>query len=372
MISRFSKSLLLATIAAAPLVSPAMAEDYDEAALLAAAKSEPALSVFDSTGKIKKQAAAFAKKFGLETTGTKIKAAANIKVVVSEAKAKNVQSDVVIISDVPAATAQLLEPGYTKTYLPSDMVAKIPETYRNPLVVSNSPVVWSYNTALNDSCPVDNIWALTEPEWKGHIAMPDPQAKSLYTDWFNQLATHHDDVIKAAYEAHFGKPLKTDLDSATAAFVAALAANNPLLTNSDSDVASAVGAPDTKENFIGIMSTAKYRENKNGMKLGICASMQPMVGFLYPKFMMMTAGSDSPNASKLFMHYMLTDEGWAPQGIDGKMSTNSDIKVPASEPSGFSAYLDHMLRYDVATSKSDWDARQDWQDLWALARAGQL
>ncbi|RBO78447.1 ABC transporter substrate-binding protein [Marinomonas aquiplantarum] len=368
MIRNIPSLLLVGTLAS----TSAFAEDFDLNALVKAAKSEPALSVYDSTGKIKKQAKAFAKKYGIETTGTKIKAGASIKMVLSETKANNVKSDVVIISDVPAASAQLLSNSFTYSYLPEDMKSKIPAQFSNPLVVSNSPVVWSYNTALNDSCPVDNIWALTDPEWKGHVTMPDPLNKSLYTDFFNQFAMHHDKLIADAYQAHYGKPLKTNLDSATAAFVVALAKNQPLLTNSDGDVASAVGAPDTKENFIGIMSSAKYRENKNGMKLGICASMKPMVGMLYPKFMMITKGTDSPNAAKLFVHYMLTGEGFKPQAIDGKISTNIDNKIPAVEPSGVAAYLDQLIKYNPASAQDDWASRQDWQDLWALARAGQL
>ncbi|SBS32693.1 hypothetical protein MAQ5080_02328 [Marinomonas aquimarina] len=367
MIRKISSLLLVGTLA-----STANAEKFDLDALIEAAKAEPPLSVYDSTGKIKKQAEAFAKKYGIETTGTKIKAGANIKMVVSEAKANNVRSDVVIISDVPAASAQLLKTGYTYSYVPEDMADKIPSQFRSPLVVSNSPVVWSYNTALNDTCPVDNIWALTDPEWKGHVSMPDPLNKSVYTDFFNQISMHHDQVIADAYEAHYGKPLKTDLNNATEAFVAALAANQPLLTNSDSDVAAAVGAPDSSENFIGIMSSAKFRENKNGMKLGICDTIKPMTGLLYPKFMMITKGTDSPNAAKLFVHYMLTEEGYAPQAIDGKISTNIDNKIPAQEPSGVASHLDELLKYDTTTAQDDWASRQEWQDLWALARAGQL
>lgn len=368
MIRKISSLLLVA----GTMASTVHAETFDLEALIEAAKSEPPLSVHDSTGKIKEQAEAFAKKYGLEATGTKIKAGANINLVVSETKANNVRSDVVIISDVPAASAQLLQTGYTFSYLPESMESKIPSQYRNPLVVSNSPVVWSYNTALNETCPVDNIWALTDPEWQGNVAMPDPLNKSLYTDFFNQMAMHHDQAIADAYESHYGKPLITELNNATEAFVAALAANQPLLTNSDGDVANAVGAPDSTENFIGIMSSAKYRENENGMKLGICDTMKPMTGLLYPKLMMITEGTDSPNAAKLFVHYMLTEEGYAPQAIDGKISTNIDNQIPAGEPSGVASHLDQLLKYNTTTAQDDWASRQNWQDLWALARAGQL
>ncbi|WP_138466169.1 ABC transporter substrate-binding protein [Poseidonocella sp. HB161398] len=365
-------TLATALLFSTALAAPVLAGGFDEAALLAAAKSEPALTVYDSTGKIREQAEAFAAKYGLEATGIKSKAAATIKIVAGEAQAENVQADVVLVSDLPAATAQLIEPGYAASYLPEDMAAKIAPGLQSPLIVSREPVVWTYNTALNDACPVDNIWALTEPAWQGRVSMPDPLAKSMYTDWFNQLAMHHDAEIAAAYQAHFGTPLETEFDSATEAFVVALAANQPLLTNSDSDVALAVGAPDATENFLGIMSTAKYRENENGMKLGICASMQPMVGLLYPKFMLVTEGTDSPNAAKLFVHYMLTAEGWAPQAIDGKISANPENPIPAGEPSGMEAHLDGMLGYAAATSGDDWASRQDWQDIWALARAGQM
>lgn len=353
------------------LAGPVLAESFDEAALLAAAKTEPALSVIDSTGKVREQTAGFAAKYGLEANGTKSEAPGAIRRVMSEAQADNVQADVLVISDTPAAVAQLLTPGLAISYLPSDMVDAIPAAARDPLVISHSPIVWTYNTALHDRCPVTNIWALTDPEWAGRVAMPDPLGKPAYTDWFNQFASHHDAAFAEAYAAHYGKPLVTDLASAAEAWVTALAANQPLLVESDTDSAEAVGAPDATETFIGIMSTAKFRDNEDGMKLGICSGIQPFVGLMTPKFALITTGSDSPNAARLFVHYLLTEEGWAPQAIDGKMATNMTHTPVADEPSGVAAFMDHIWLYNTTTSSQDWDTRQDWQDIWSLARAGQ-
>ncbi len=84
--------------------------------------------------------------------------------ITGEAQANNVQADVIIVSDTPAAKSQLIDKDLVTTYVPSDMVEFIPENLQDPLVVSVSPIVWSYNTALNDSCPVSNIWELTEAE----------------------------------------------------------------------------------------------------------------------------------------------------------------------------------------------------------------
>jgi iron(III) transport system substrate-binding protein len=365
-------SLLIGTALAAPiLVTPLTAETFDEAALLAAAKGEPPLMVIDSTGKVREQVAGFSAKYGLEANGTKSEAPGTIRMVMGEAQAGNVQADVLVISDTPAAVAQLITPGLALSYVPSNMLDAIPQDARDPLVISNSPVVWTYNTALHKTCPVTNIWALTDPEWLGRVAMPDPLGKPAYTDWFNQFATHHDAAFADAYAAHYGKPLETDRATAAEAWVAALAANQPLLVESDSDSAEAVGAPDATETFVGIMSTAKFRDNDDGMKLGICAGMQPFAGLMTPKFALITAASDSPNAARLFVHYLLTQEGWAPQAIDGKMATNTTHAPEPNEPSGVLALMDQMWFYDTSSSTGDWTTRQDWQDIWSLALAGE-
>ena len=355
-------------VAAGLLGTAAQAQEkFDLNALIEAAKKEPPINVYSSTGKIVKQAEGFTKKYGIQATGTKANAAAQLEMVIREGQAKNVQGDVIQISDVPAGVAQLVPQGFVDSWLPPDLAAKIPAKYQNPLVVSNEANLWAYNTQLNESCPVKNIWELTEPKWKGKVAMQDPLGKASYVDWFNQMATNADDKVAAAYKAHFGKDLVTDESGATAAWVKALAANGPLLTDADEAAAQAVGAPDQKEQFVGLVSSAKFRNNKDvGSKLGLCTDLKPFAGWMYPSLGFIAKGTDSPNAAKLFIHYLMTEEGIAPQAADGKMSTNSDAKLPDDEPSGIGKVLDQIFPYDSATAQSDWDARQDWQDLWRV------
>ena len=62
----------------------------------------------------------------------------------------------------------------------------------------------------------------------------------------------------------------------------------------------------------------------------------------------------------------MTEEGIAPQALDGKMSTNTQVKLPADEPSGIGTVLDQVLPYAMATSLDDWDARETWQDFWRV------
>ncbi|MDT1063796.1 ABC transporter substrate-binding protein [Paracoccus sp. CPCC 101403] len=348
-------------------VGSGRAADFDLNALIEAAKAEPPLTVYDSTGKITEMADAFAAKYGLQATGTKTKATAQLETIIREVQSGNVQTDVSFISDVPAAMGQLLPGDFAESWLPPDLAADISPEAQNPLLIVSSPNVLTYNTKLFDKCPITNIWQLTEPEWKGKVSMQDPLGKPSYTDWFNQMRSHADDRIAAAYEAKYGKKLDAAAASATEAFVAALAANGPLLTDSDSAAAEAVAAPGQTQPFVGLVSAAKFRDNDGaGFTLGLCDGVDPIIGFSNATVGLIVKGTDSPNAAKLFVHYAMTAEGIAPQAEDGKLSSNKTVGLPADEPSGVGAHLDKVLPYDPSTGVEDWDTRQDWQDLWRL------
>lgn len=102
------------------------------------------------------------------------------------------------------------------------------------------------------------------------------------------------------------------------------------------------------------------------MKLGLCTGLKPFIGWNYPILGVIDTGSHSPNAAKLFIHYLLTAEGIGPQSVDGKMSTNQTVSLPANEASGIEKYRSELMEYLTDTAKEDWKSRQDWQDIWSL------
>jgi iron(III) transport system substrate-binding protein len=358
-----------ALLAAALLAGPAAAEEvFDLDALVEAAKAEPPITIYDSTGKIVEMAENFTKKFGVQATGEKVSASSQLEMVIREAQAKNVLGDVVLITDAPAGLAQLLPQEFVESWLPPDMKDKIPAEFQDPLAITTNASVWAYNTEVYDTCPVKNLWELTLPEWKGRVAFYDPLSKPTYPDWFNQTEMHHDDEMAAAYETQFGTELDRSQQGAMRAWVAAFAANGPLLTDSDDAISDAVGAPGQKAPFFGLLSSAKFRDNADkGYKLGLCKELGPWAGWTYVKLGLIAKGTDSPNAAKLFIHFVLTEEGIAPQVVDGKLPTNPDIGLPPDEPSGIAAVLDKLEQYDASTALDDWDMRQDWQDLWRVS-----
>lgn len=366
---RSMKGLLagVALAVTAAMAAPVMAEEFNLDALIEAAKKEPPLFVYDSTGKIVEMVEAFSAKYGLKAEGSKSKATAQLETIIRESQAGNIQTDLSFISDPSAVIGQLAPAGFVENWVPPDLAKDIPSAAQDPLQIVSSPNILAYNTKLYDKCPITNIWQLTEAEWKGKFAMQDPLGKPSYTDWFNQMRSRIDDKIAAAYEAQYKKKLETDLGSATQALVAALAANGPLLTDSDSAAAEAVAAPGQTEPFIGLVSAAKFRDNAGkGFTLGLCAGVDPIIGFSNPTVAVIVKGSDSPNAAKLFIHYAMTAEGIAPQAEDGKLSSNRSVGLPADEPSGIGKHLDALLNYDPASGLQDWDSRQDWQDFWRV------
>lgn len=340
-------------------------EDFDLDALIAAAQLEGPLTVVDVTGKITEHAEAFTEKYGIETTGVKMNSPSQAEVIIREGQAGRAVNDVFFITDTPTAVSDLLPRGFVESWFPADMADVVPTEYQTPAVITEEANVWTYNTEKYDTCPISNVWELTEPEWSGRVTIEDPLLKSDYAYWFNQMESYGDDALAEAYEEAFGEPLKTDENSATAEWVKRLAQNGPIIGSAD-EIADSIGFPGQDDPFVGLLSTSKYRDNADGLVLGLCEDIVPWVGRSYTKTAMIATNTASPNAAKLFVHYMYTEEGIDPQLHDGKVSTNSTIAIPDDEPSGVQAVWDRVLESRSETAQDDFDRLQDWQDFWRV------
>lgn len=343
-------------------------DDYSLDRLVELAKEEGSLTVSDSTGKVKDIAENFEAKYGIDTTGVKMDAGDAQEVAIREAEASNVKTDLFVLGDAPAARSVLIERGITSTWTPPDLRNVIPEDAQDPQIVTTSVLVWAYNTdVFGDECPIDNIWAVTTDKWKGQVTMGDPLLKTAILYWINQVAHHDDDAMAAAYEDFFGEQLATEEESATAEWLKRMAENEPLLVKSDSDAADTVGAPGQSDAFMGLMSTAKFRENDDsGYKLGLCKHINPFSAIGYTKVGLIANGTDSPNAAKLFLHFVLTEEGIAPQVADGKFSSNPEVPPAPDEPSGVAEIWDEVYLPDSSTLNEDFESLPEWSDFWTI------
>ncbi|REJ07239.1 ABC transporter substrate-binding protein [Microbacterium bovistercoris] len=341
-------------------------EDYSLDKLIEAAKEEGPIVVSDSTGKIVDIAEAFSEKYGLDATGVKVKAGEAAEIAIRESEADNVKTDLLIFSDSPAAKGELLERGIVSSWTPPDLADKFDPEMTDPQVVTTSVMVWAYNAELYpDGCPIDNVWAVTDEDWRGHVTFEDPTLEVQILYWVNQMAENDDDALKDAYEEYFGEEFSSDEDSAAAEWLKRLAQNEPVLTKGDDEAAAAAGAPGQKEAFMALLSTAKFRDNADsGYKLGMCEHVAPYSGIGYNKLGLIANGTKNPNTAKLFLHYMLTEEGISLQVEDGKFSANNDVEPAPDEPSGIADIWDEVYQPNKDTQISDYEKLPDWSDFW--------
>jgi iron(III) transport system substrate-binding protein len=342
--------------------------DYSLEKLIEAAKKEGPITVVDATGKIADMAKAFTEKYGIEATGVKMSGQDQEQIILREFQAKNVQTDVFNMSNLPSVTTQIMVLGAGASWMPADLKEQVPAQYQSPAITSLNPWVWAYNTDVHKyGCPIDNIWALTTEDWNGRVAIPDPLLRNETMFWFNQIATHNDAEMRDAYKAFFGEELKTDEESATAEWVKRLAKNKPSVTRSDTDVGPIVGAAGQEKPFMGFLSTAIFRDaKKNEYGMGVCDGLKPWVGQLTPRVAVIATGTKHPNAAKLFVHFMMSGEGMIPQLGDGKLATNLTSVMPENEASNIVKYIDQMHVPNSDTASEDFEKLQDWQDFWLV------
>lgn len=346
------------------------AEGFDLDALVAAAKKEGAITIYDETGKVTQIAEAFTAKYGIKAEGIKIEVNA-IDKVKREHDSGNVIADVLAISDPPASYSELLRDGVLTNWVPGDVYDSLPEYARYPYLTSNNQYIWTYNSEVNgDTCPVSNIWEFTEDKWKGKISMPDPESRAMYTTAWNQAARGHADEWAAAYEDFYGEPLKTEEDSAFHEWLKRFAKNSPAIFKSDEEVSEAVGAPGQTDPPIGMMYAAKYRNNEEkGFSLKPCAGLQPFAGAATPQVMSYASKSKSPNAAKLYVHFATSQEGMEFIMPDGKSSFSSQV-TPPSDPHGVIKMVNdgEFQPFDTAYLEDDYRGTVGWQDFWRTAR----
>lgn len=347
--------------------TPVIDGDFDLDQLVAAAKKEGSVTVYDSTGDITKTAAAFTAKYGIKATGVKSKVGATLEKMTRENQAGNVTIDATFYEDGPSLVGQLLPQKVVYTWIPGSLAQQIPAASQNPLQVLSKGNMWVYNPKLfPDGCPVNNIWDLTGPDWKGKVALQDPLGKPNIVEFFNQMKASGDTQLREAYKAKYGK----DLPAGTSAgdeWVKGLAKNKPILTSSDDDAAAAVASPNQTQERIAMVSNAKFRDvGDKGFSMKVCTGMQPWAGYQYPKYAAVATKTSHPNAAKLFVYFMLTQAGVDTQMETGGIPGNPTLKPGSFMPAGLTDWNKQLFVFDPAKLGNDFTELQTMQDFWRL------
>jgi len=353
----------------APTIA-ATTEPFNEAVLLAAAKNEPALVALNNSGIVTTLAAEFEKKYGLKVNGTKADSPTQVQQVTREVQSGNVTLGVLSIEDGALVQAQLIPQKIVTNYVPPDMAKSIAAEWQNPLVQLWDAKVIGYNPDSYSSCPITNIWDLTDAKWKGKTSIRDPLGTPEQITWFSWLVADDNAAkLATAYQQKYGAALQTTEKNAGYEFIKRWAANKPITGKSDDDTAAAVGAPGQKDAPVGVMSLGKFGEAPGkGNKLAVCKGVTPWIGYAYPRYAVMVTNTPSPNAAKLYLHFLMTADGAGPSINDhGGFSANTDVAPGKNEFVGTRDEWQRSLVF-LAPSGNDrgWQLRTPLTDLWRL------
>jgi iron(III) transport system substrate-binding protein len=251
-------------------------------------------------------------------------------------------------------------------FVPDMFRDSIPEKLRDPVLIRVlEAVVFMYNgEAYPDAPPVKNIWAFTEPRWKGKLVMKDP-LQSLTNYMGVATLVQQADALAAAYKRYAGKDivLSEGVPDAGYEFIYRILRNDLVILKSGSKSAAASGKPGQKNPpaFFGSMTYARYNATK-GLVNKFFLDIDPAAKIIYPTYTAIARQAPNPNAAKLFTAFLL-----------GSPELKADTVLEKPYKEGRSAeLLQGLLPYFEPGSKSPrsdvpfpeggeaWDSMKAW------------
>lgn len=334
----------------------------DMAALVAAAQKEGTLVAYWHSSRIARAGELFKARYGITVRGTKMTDAESTEKVVREVESRNIQADIIGYDDGPRLVTELLPARFVENFLPPALAAVVPAASRDPFVYLWQVTIFGYNTERYQTCPISNVWQLTEPEWAGKLHMLDPRLRSTQIQAFSAIEDRAAE-LESAYQAHYGRPLVKTEANAGLEFIKRLARSRPILYNEDVDLAAAVGARGQQNPPLGLYTLGRHREIKDkNLALGMC-DLKPFLGINQPTYAQIVSGAPHPNAARLFMHFLLTEEGAGSWTSDiGAYSSNPRLTSnPANPFANIEAWGTRLLVSDNAKAAN---RRQALLDFW--------
>lgn len=307
----------------------------DWAAIEAAAKAEGELLVYANSSKVEKAAEGFMEKYPeIKVQAFDLGGDDVLLKTVEEQKAGAFTGDVWASSGGAELVGNVLPKKYVWRFVPDSAAAVTPEEYTQPLLMSRlGTSVWAYNSELNDTCPISNIWELTQPEWKGKIFIEDPLNDASTLSKLITIAAHPDEM-KAAYVALYGSEPVLDEDTPDAGWLwlKRFAQNGPIPESGGDEVDAAFATPGMTESYMALGSYSNYPDVLDGnLAFEPCWGMTPIVGIQSQSYLGILNQAPHPNAAKLWIKYITSEEGREPWAKFGTYFPDSTYVVPEGQ-----------------------------------------
>ncbi len=236
--------------------------------------------------------------------------------------------DIVICSDDTAELSNVfLKDKVINKYVPPQVEPLLyPEANSDLLYFVFEMEQLFYNPTTYAECPIDNWWELTEEEWYGNVYMNSPLRSHPAYALLHSVIANSDEMADAYFE-HYGEELIVpEGSSAGEIFWERLVANGLKLTTSSNELIELIGAPNQENPPMVFMISSKIRRSEIGLDAAPAYGVSPSDGVYSTNSVSIAGGAKNINSAKLFIHYLLTEEGLAPYMLDGVWSVRTDLE----------------------------------------------
>ena len=243
--------------------------------------------------------------------------------------------DLVLCNDNSGEFKQrLIDTGLVLPYLPSDIAAHRKKGLDgdNASFLLEAEMLF-YSSKLHDSCPIGNLWELTEEKYRGRIYMPNP-LNSFATYALCGASMQHDAELEESYRRYAGKEAALAEGETVSEYFWKQASENIVFTNSSDEVVEALENGDAD---FGICVSSKLRLKELGYSIEPLLKLDPFCGCETSYSVMIARDSRNVNTAKLFVRFLYGEadgkgEGYAPFCTEGTWSVREDVKDGASVP----------------------------------------
>lgn len=339
---------------------------FDEAALLQQARQEGSVTVYSYSSRIAVVARTFEQRYpGIRVNWSDLDGSEILTKVMAEQRARNYLADVIFLIGVPELVHLLAPRGMVVNYVPPDLVPKIPRKYREPFLSHqlNFRVLY-YNPEASPTPPVDNLWDLTQPEWKGRVLFPDPLKLPEFLAYLVMVTVRHEEMARA-YRAKYGElRLSPGVENAGYEWIRRLLQNGVVIVSSPDAVVQAVGRAGQARPPVGISawSLMRLKERNPALQVDVALRVEPVAAVADRAVVAIPAFAPHPAAAKLFIRWLMGDDkgggGFAPYHIVGHLPARADVPPPRGMP------LPHQLRFWDPDHEAIWKQSAQVRDFW--------
>ena len=307
----------------------------DWAAIEAAAKEEGELLVYANSSKVEKAAEKFMELYPeIKVQAFDLGGDDVLNKVVEEQKAGAFTGDVWFSSGGAELVGTVLPNEYVWRFVPESIAAVTPEEYTQPLLMSRfGTSIFAYNSELNESCPIKNIWELTQPEWKGKFYIEDPLNDASTLSKLITIAYHADEVKQAYIDLFGSEPvLEEDTPDAGWLWLKKFAQNGPVPEPGGDEVDEAFATPGMTESYMALTSYSNMADVVEGnLAFEPCWGLNPILGVQSQSYLGIINQAPHPNAAKLWIQYVAGPEGRDPWAKFGTYFPDSTYEVPEGQ-----------------------------------------